>query len=456
MLRQLLAIVIQTVRAAVRSRLLLSLLTVLLFACIALPLSVRGDGTVISELRIALSYSMTIALVILGVVTLWASAGAVSQEVEGKQIRLAAVKPLSPYILWIGKWLGIVLLNAFCLLVVALLLGAHIQRIMQRVHAAEDTETIRSEVLTARLLVPPDRTTIDVHALHRRAEFLKSRGLITEDDEHEALRIVEKQIQAEQAVVKPGDSRTWVFDLTRNRAIEPPAILQYRLAPTVLNTRQLSGSWLIHSKNQSPAARLPKVKAHEGRGLLTIPSEMLTEGQPIEITYTNPREQGSKTVIFHRTTPLVLLIGEGAFCWNLLRAMLVMLCILATLSAIGVTLGSLFSFPVASFAAFSVLLIILTSQFMAFSAATPNVHTHAHADGECEISVQDDAAAKTLQHVHKIIAPTGQIHAVHKLSHGIRIRWAETAQCILLLGLLYPGLLGLAGGWYLNRRELAR
>lgn len=455
MLCQLLGIMIHTMRAAVRSRLLLSLLAVLLFACIALPLSVRGDGTVISELRIALSYSMTIALAILGIGTLWASAGTVSQEVEGKQIRLCAVKPLSPYILWLGKWLGIILLNALCLLVVALLLVVHTQRIMQQANTPEDEKFIRSEVLTARQRITPNRTTIDIHALHRRADNLKQSGLITAENEEEALRIVEQRIQAEQAIVKPGDSRTWIFDLPDKLTIESPVTLQYRLAPTVLNARLLNGFWLVHSESQPQAVQLPITQTLKRRNVLTLPSKTLVSGQAHKITYTNPKEPDSQTVIFHRNTPLVLLIGEGAFCWNLLRAMLVMLCILATLSAIGVTLGSLFSFPVASFAAFSVLIIILASHLMAFSASTP-VHTHAHADGECKVNIQDRSAERTLLSIHKMITPTGQIHAVHKLSHGIRIRWSETVQCVLLLGLLYPGLLSLAGGWYLSRRELAR
>ena len=105
------------IRSAIRSRVVGVLLCLLLLAIIGLPLTVKGDGTLTGEVQVLLTYTLGAVTMILSIATLWAGCAAVSTEVEEKQIHLILTKPVNRFEVWLGKWLGLVTLNAVLLLV---------------------------------------------------------------------------------------------------------------------------------------------------------------------------------------------------------------------------------------------------------------------------------------------------------------------------------------------------
>jgi ABC-type transport system involved in multi-copper enzyme maturation permease subunit len=52
---------------------------------------------------------------LLGLATLWLGCGTLARDVEECQIQVVAVKPISRWQIWLGKWLGIMSLNAVLL-----------------------------------------------------------------------------------------------------------------------------------------------------------------------------------------------------------------------------------------------------------------------------------------------------------------------------------------------------
>ncbi|MBU4459810.1 MAG: hypothetical protein KJ579_04515, partial [Verrucomicrobia bacterium] len=82
------AIAAVTVRGAIRSRVLVSLLAVLALVIVGLPLSIKGDGTVGGMVQVLLSYTLEFAGLILALAIVWAGCGAVSLEVRDRQIHL--------------------------------------------------------------------------------------------------------------------------------------------------------------------------------------------------------------------------------------------------------------------------------------------------------------------------------------------------------------------------------
>jgi hypothetical protein len=51
---------------------------------------------------------------LLGLSTLWLSCGTLARDIEECQIQVVATKPIARWQIWLGKWLGIVTLNAAC------------------------------------------------------------------------------------------------------------------------------------------------------------------------------------------------------------------------------------------------------------------------------------------------------------------------------------------------------
>ena len=121
-MRRVWAIARQTLRLAVRSKLVLTLLALLLAAIVAVPLQVKGDGTLKGEVQVLLTYSLGLAWVLLSMATLWAGCAAISAEIRGKQAHVLLSLPVHRWQVWLGKWLGLTVLNALLLAAAGLLL----------------------------------------------------------------------------------------------------------------------------------------------------------------------------------------------------------------------------------------------------------------------------------------------------------------------------------------------
>jgi len=114
-MQQIFAIAQLSIRNAVRSKIVISLLVLLLASVVLLPLTIKGDGTLAGFIQILLSYTLGLASFILALTTLWAGSAAVASEINDKTIQMAAVKPVSRWQIWMDKWLGLNFMNAVLL-----------------------------------------------------------------------------------------------------------------------------------------------------------------------------------------------------------------------------------------------------------------------------------------------------------------------------------------------------
>src|ERR1043166_4875134 len=114
-MQRLLAIALLTVRAAFRSRLVLALSVILIGGVVVLPIIIKDDGTARGFTQIVLTYTLGLITALLGFVTVWLGCGALAREVEEAQMQMVAVKPIPRWEIWIGKWVGIMALNALLL-----------------------------------------------------------------------------------------------------------------------------------------------------------------------------------------------------------------------------------------------------------------------------------------------------------------------------------------------------
>src|ERR1041385_8050392 len=117
-MQRILAIVVLTWKAALRFRLFLVIAVLLLLAVVGLPILVKDDGTARGMTQILLTYTLSAITALLGFATLWLACGTLARDVEECQIQMVCVKPIARWQIWLGKWLGILSLNA-ALLVIA-------------------------------------------------------------------------------------------------------------------------------------------------------------------------------------------------------------------------------------------------------------------------------------------------------------------------------------------------
>src|SRR5947208_5281817 len=148
-MQRLLAITWLTWKAALRFKLFLVVAVLLLISVVGLPLLIKDDGTARGFTQILLTYTLSTVTGLLGLSTLWLACGTLARDIEECQMQVVAVKPIARWQIWVGKWLGIMSLNAALLL----LAGTSIYFLLQWRAGrlpAEEQKVLRNEVLVAR------------------------------------------------------------------------------------------------------------------------------------------------------------------------------------------------------------------------------------------------------------------------------------------------------------------
>ena len=54
-----------------------------------------------------------------------------------------------------------------------------------------------------------------------------------------------------------------------------------------------------------------------------------------------------------------------------------------------------------------------------------------------------------------VVEPVANLNPLGPLADGLLVSWAFVGKALVLLGVVYPGVLGAAGVWALCKRELA-
>src|SRR5271168_4221698 len=104
-----------TWKSAFRYRLFWILAALLAAAVVGLPLLLKDDGSAKGLTQILLTYTLGAVASLLGMATLWLSCGTLARDVEECQLQMVTVKPIARWQIWLGKWLGLLSLNAVLL-----------------------------------------------------------------------------------------------------------------------------------------------------------------------------------------------------------------------------------------------------------------------------------------------------------------------------------------------------
>jgi hypothetical protein len=276
-----------------------------------------------------------------------------------------------------------------------------------------------------------------------------------------ALRLLQDRLAAERSAVSPGTVRQWVFDPPRGGwpASRPDARGAVRLRTRFssgfsMEKSAVQGEWSVGAAGDTNAFAFRMEQALDGRHQFLIPAAALPPGRPVMIQFANGSRDQSNTVVFDREAGVELLLPGGSFAANLARSLLILWCQLALLAAIGLTAGSLFSFPVATFVAAALLLMVTAGHCFASGSGSRDLDPHQHHD-EGAPTVLQKAGASMGRVVDRLAAPVAQLDPLPLLADGIEVPWSLAGKAVGLLVLLYPAILWAAGGWLLTRRELA-
>ena len=444
-LHRILAISLLTVRNAARTRVFTSMLVMVVLATGVFPLIVGGDGTVQGHAQVALSYSMRLLALILAAATVWAAVGVTSHEIEDKQIHLLITKPLSAFQIWMGKWLGLLVMNASLLLLAGICVSATLRwQLRPSVLSHDQRQLVSDEVLTARRVISPDKPHL---------EQTTSKSTASAKPGNDAIESLTNEgapaIARDDDTILPGASRIWRFDLGDHRSDSLPISLRFRLtSPRQLELKPVAVEWHIYSGERS--------------GLRTYSADVYA-GQPNSFTVPNPGGDGTivaefvnvqtnppATVQFKHNNGVTVMIPHGSFECNLAKAMVMLFCRMAILCALGLTMGSFFSMPVAVFVSCSTIAVFYLS---GMALTTDTTHEAGHIHSAHEHNTTGASITAKVRFVEALFSPIRRYDPIASLQRSELIPWDLVAEALAVQVLLYSGILCLAGTIVLSRRE---
>ncbi len=436
-----------TIRTGVRSRACTWLLAATLGITLGLPLALHGDGTAVGHIRMVITYPLGILFAILLLGTLWMSTGLIALEISNRQLQSISVKPISTFEIWAGKWLGLLVINS--VLIIVATLGMLLSVTITARHyskAPKEYAALQNQVLTGRrAIIPQTPPYLIQEAEHLR--WVKVRA--GEATQNVPIDRFLQELKIKEAIVSPGTSRSWSVTLPSNgrkHGSNAKRSLQFHFRCSPTERAPISGIWTLASERCIPIT-LTVTNILDGVHCLAIPGDFAPTQNTITITFAYKSTETAPHLFFDADAPVALLLHESPFILNLLRGMLAMLSILAAVAAIGLTMGALFSFPVAVFAGASTLLSLTLAA--GFSKAPAH---HGHEESANAIVTQFEQILLMIKHSTTTLANAFPITA---LGNGMLFSWQQTAESVILLLLILPLILGTVSALLLSQKELA-
>ena len=453
-MNKVLAIARIAIHNAVRSRVVIILLGFLLLAIVGLPLTVKGDGTLTGEVRIFLSYTLGLVSFILSLATLWAGCAAVSLEIQERQIHLIVTKPVRRAQIWLGKWLGLLILNA-ALIIFAGTVVYFLLRWTTRPEkmSAEQSTELRDNVLIACTVLKPEPICVDEAARAELKTIQARKSLPPNVPESEVLKAIQKKLLIQAYSVPQGGKRQWTFDVPAKLPANHPLLFRFRFSSSSIGPASVPGRWTLRRESDTAVFQVTQTNKPGDAGLFKSTATAVTGGGKLMVEYEN-LSPSPLLVAFDPNEGLKLFSYADSFESNLARALLAMLFRLAFFAALGVAVGSLFSMPVASFTAICVLFMIQISGYIQ-SIADQNIILHSHHGEAPGPRIWDHFFSMVFKAFSTIVGPLQGPDPLELLTTGQLMTWAWMGSIFFVQVVVYSGILMLLSAYVLSKRELA-
>ncbi|MEI8291065.1 MAG: ABC transporter permease [Verrucomicrobiota bacterium] len=455
-MQRIFAITWLTWKAALRFKLFLVIAVLLIAAVVGLPLVIEDDGTARGFTQIILTYTLSAITGLLGLSTLWLACGTLARDIEECQMQVVATKPIARWQIWLGKWLGIVSLNAALLVISGACVFGLLQWRAGKLPAAEQ-KVLREQVLVARgsAKEPVNPSEFEAETEQILQKRLKS-SPVEKVDLPEVRRQIREQVKGALQIVPPSYQRTWQIDLGSARNYLSGRPLQLRVK---FNAAQKSASgtyaalWQIGLPEKTKFWRSqPMSLAPDTFHEFEIPPDLFDAKGVLTIVFVNPNQTA---LLFPLDEGMEVLYPEGGFALNFARGLGIIFCWMALLAALGLMAASFLSFPVATFFALAMLLVVLSSGTLAESVESGSVAAGNEETGQVGHSVADVVLIPAFKGMLTVISLVKNYSPIDALSSGRSITWGELGAAFAQVVLLVGGIFAAAGIIFFNRRELA-
>ncbi|MFW6032067.1 MAG: hypothetical protein ACOCTI_01675 [Phycisphaeraceae bacterium] len=471
---------------AVRMRVALIFIILLVLVLPVLPLVMDPGDRLEYRLQTFLSWSLTLTGMLLSVMTIFVAVGTVTRELGERQIYLTLTKPVGRVQYLLGKWLGLLGLN---LLLVAVCGGGIyvFTTLLARQPAVDsgDRFAVREQVLVARetrRAGPSGEAGLTEQVRERIRQHQKEDPATYGDPDlpltrvpSDVLRRVRTQVLSDWFSLAPQQSRSFTFRGLDAARTDRQSV-QLRLLPQV-GRQDIPFAYLSLEVAGRPYVGPGMVQpghvklASDNYHVLAIPASAIGEDGTLEVVVGNDFPDGGPTVSLLSQDGLEVLFTAGSFAGNLTRGLGIIWVRLAFLAMLGLTAGSFLNFPTASVLGLLVYVASASSGFLEDSLASYAAGTREgplaklllvpsavfEALGEGEIYEAFKIVVRLLGETFMALVPSlGDYNPTPLIADGRLVPLGELFSAAIWVGLLWTGVLGVIAWLLFRKRELAR
>ncbi len=481
---------------AIRMKVALVFIVLLVLVVPLLPFMLDPRELLEYRLQFFLTWAVTATGSLLSLMTLFLACATVCNEIEEKQVYLTMTKPVSRWEYLLGKWLGIVLLNA----VLVSVAGGGIYTFAkvlsnQPARSAEDYLAVHEQVLSARNAIdarPPGdeglRPMFEQRVTELRREDPVTYGERLTDEQ---VKAIQQQVMLKWHTIPPRSIGSFMFSGLQEARELGPAV-QLRMKPKATPSAPGDRVWLVIRIN----GRLwpPNLGTEEPEGLVKVANDMVyvmnvpTEAidaqgnllveignanPPGPPTGDNPQGTAPGSVSFTPGEGMQMLYKVGSFEANLVRGMAMIWLRLTFIAMLGIAAGTFLTFPVACLLC---LLIYFTSAGSAYLAESLESYAGSAAAGASVLEKIAWPFTETFKHLAEgkiwdavkvwiklvgtgfmaLIPSLGEFNPTPNLTDGRVITWHWLGRAAGNVGLLWTAAVGVIGYLIFRKRELAR
>jgi len=477
---------------AVRMKIAVAFMVLLLIILACLPFAFGGDTPLRYRVQTFLTYSLMGTSVLLSLLTVVLACATLSWEIEHKQIFTVVSKPISRGAHLLGKWVGVMVLNAVLLTVSALAIYGFTVFYLAKLPEKDsyDRQALETEVLTAREAVtaspdiPFEQTARKrlarieqedrQHLLALGEEVARQQGLgdvtpqrLLELGRGRLMPELLDEAEKEWRVVEPGETGVFIFEglsLAKERSKlttkQGDRLIQFLYKTDASTNLEQQGyefpvvlrinGMILANRDGTP----PKFVTNSAQAL-PLPAALIDDKgmlkvEVINVNPYNPYERRDVTLTFSSREKMEVLYHKGDFAMNFLRGVLAMYTKFAFLAMLGLAAATFLSFPVAV-----VLALLVTVAAM----ASPYLLESTRMFGN---NPQDFATfvAFILKNVGKatalLLSRFAEFRPTPLIVDGREFSWMDLGRCALWVGLVWTALAGAIGWMIYRNRELAR
>ena len=472
---------------AIRMRAALVLLILLVLSLPLLPLLLDSGERLEYRVQFLLTWALGSTTLLLGLLNVFLGCGSLSGDIDSNRIHMTLTKPLGRPEYLLGKWAGLVAVNALLVAVAGIGIYSFTQLLaLSEPTSQGDRYAVDEQVLTARQSVRPTHPSGDAYAREVETvidELEKDLPDAFTRDRQGTRQNIREQYFRKWHMITPDKVSEYVFSgLTHAKKTSP--IVHFRIRPygegSGYDRADVSFALWVNGRPfpYRDGEHLPYTLAGQTTHTIDIPTEAIDDKGVLRLTIANknlvlPGATRPTTIALVPGKGLELLERIGSFGQNYLKCLFVVWLKLAMIAAVAITSATFLGFPMAVLLSLMIFISAFGSGFVGDSLELYTGMDSASATvrdmAELRYSSFYDflkkgeywEAFKVIMAVVgelfvKVIPSFDRYDAVTAVATGMNVSVWTVLECILRVGLVAPVVLGLLAWFCFEQRDLVR